>query len=131
MHASRLRAPAGRIFFPRQRMTRSITHMAISPAHLSFVPWVRQGTAAAIAVQDTLGSNLRGEAALTANLTINGSAVPPVTLRLRGPADVVGIDPRQIVRMDPLPGSTDFEPNTRSARVAVHFTAPVLRSRIS
>ena len=111
MHASRLRAPAGRIFFPRQRMTRSITHMAISPAHLSFVPWVRQGTAAAIAVQDTLGSNLRGEAALTANLTINGSAVPPVTLRLRGPADVVGIDPRQIVRMDPLPGSTDFEPN--------------------
>ena len=35
--------------------------MATSPAHLSFVPWVRQGTAAAIAVQDTLGSDLRGE----------------------------------------------------------------------
>ena len=85
--------------------------MATSPAHLSFVPWVRQGTAAAIVVQDTLGSDLRGEATLTANLTINASAVPPVQLRLRGPADVVGIDPRQIVRMDPPPGSADFEPN--------------------
>lgn len=85
--------------------------MATSSAHLSFVPWVRQGVAAAISAEETLGSNLRGEATLTANLSVNGSAVPPVTLRLRGPADVAGIDPRQIVRMDPPPGSADFEPN--------------------
>ena len=32
-------------------------------------------------------------------------------MRLRGPADVVGIDAHQIVRMDPRPGSDDFEPN--------------------
>ncbi len=32
-------------------------------------------------------------------------------VRLRGPADVVGIDANQIVRMDPQPGTDDFEPN--------------------
>ena len=37
--------------------------------------------------------------------------LPPVTVRLRGPADVVGIDPHQIVRTDPRPNTTDFEPN--------------------
>ena len=30
---------------------------------------------------------------------------------LRGPADVVGIDPHEIVRVDPKPNTTDFEPN--------------------
>ena len=28
-----------------------------------------------------------------------------------GPGHVIGIDPRQIVRTDPAPGSRDFEPN--------------------
>src|SRR5262249_12847363 len=48
---------------------------------------------------------------LTANLSINSSPIAPVTVRLRGPADVVGIDPSEIVRMDPRPGTADFEPN--------------------
>jgi hypothetical protein len=33
-----------------------------------------------------------------------------VPVRLRGPADVVGIDASQVVRMDPAPGTGDFEP---------------------
>ena len=85
--------------------------MATAPANLSFLPWVRQGAAAAISATDTLAANLPGAALLSANLSVNGTPTPAVSLRLRGPADVVGIDTRQIVRMDPHPGSADFEPN--------------------
>lgn len=85
--------------------------MAPVPAHLSFLPWVRQGAAAAISTVETLDSNLRAAASLTANLSVNNAAMPPMALRVRGPADVVGVDARQIVRMEPSPGSADFEPN--------------------
>ncbi|MEJ8823736.1 hypothetical protein WKW80_17120 [Variovorax humicola] len=80
-------------------------------ANLSFLPWVRQGAAAAITTPDSLGAGQRAVADLSAVLSVNGSAAPPVTVRLRGPADVVGIDANQIVRRDPRPGSIDFEPN--------------------
>ena len=80
-------------------------------ANLSFLPWVRQGAAAAITTVDTLGPAQRAVADLTAALAVNDSPVLPLTVRLRGPADVVGIDTNQIVRMDPRPGSGDFEPN--------------------
>ena len=84
---------------------------APTSALLSFLPWVRQGAAAALSLPDTLGADMRGAAELKAGLSVNGATPQSVTLRLRGPADVVGIDPRQIVRMDPQPGSSDFEPN--------------------
>ncbi|MEO6408130.1 MAG: hypothetical protein ABIO45_05185 [Burkholderiaceae bacterium] len=80
-------------------------------ANLSFLPWVRQGAAASIATLDTLGAGQHAVADLSAVLSVNGSAAPPVTVRLRGPADVVGIDANQVVRRDPRPGSIDFEPN--------------------
>ena len=54
---------------------------------------------------------MRGAVDLTATLTINSAPAMPVTVRLRGPADVVGIDPHEIVRTDPRPNTTDFEPN--------------------
>jgi hypothetical protein len=84
---------------------------AVPNASVVFVPWVRQGAAAAINVADTLGSNMRGAVDLKATLAINSVPGDPVTVRLRGPADVVGIDPHEIVRVDPKPGTTDFEPN--------------------
>ena len=34
-----------------------------------------------------------------------------VDLTLYGPADVIGIDPRLVVRTDPKPNTTNFEPN--------------------
>jgi hypothetical protein len=86
--------------------------MAEGPnASVAFLPWVRQGAAAAINVADTLGSNMRGAVDLKATLAINNVPGNAVTVRLRGPADVVGIDPHEIVRMDPKPNTTDFEPN--------------------
>src|SRR5215467_5096880 len=83
----------------------------MSNATLSFLPWTRQGAAASVNVPDPLTANLKGAAQLTATVAVNGTPVPPVTVRLRGPADVIGVDPNQVVRTDPRPGSTDFEPN--------------------
>lgn len=80
-------------------------------ANIVFLPWVRQGAAAAIKLPDTLGANLRGAVDLTVTLTINAAQTVPVPVRLRGPADVVGIDQNEIVRMDPKPETADFEPN--------------------
>jgi hypothetical protein len=80
-------------------------------ANLSFLPWVRQGAAAAISTVDTLGPAQSAVADLTAGLAVNDAPALPISVRLRGPADVVGIDANQIVRMDPRPGSSDFEPN--------------------
>lgn len=84
---------------------------AVPNASVVFLPWVRQGAAGAINVADTLGANMRGAVDLKATLAINGAPGDPVTVRLRGPADVVGIDPHEIVRVDPKPNTTDFEPN--------------------
>jgi hypothetical protein len=80
-------------------------------ASLTLLPWVRQGAAALISTPDTLGANQPGVVNLNAVLSINTTAIPPVTVRLRGPADVVGIDANQIIRREPQPGTADFEPN--------------------
>src|SRR5262245_21945572 len=90
-------------------------------ADVVFFPWVRQGAAAAIGVVDNLTAAQRGVVDLTANLSVNSAAAAPVTVRLRGPADVVGIDPNEIVRMDPRPGTADFEPNYFAA---IEFDRP-------
>ncbi|HKR37414.1 MAG TPA: hypothetical protein VJT10_21370, partial [Steroidobacteraceae bacterium] len=84
---------------------------AVPNASVVFLPWVRQGAAAAINVADTLNSSMRGAVDLKATLAINSVPGDPITVRLRGPADVVGIDPNEIVRVDPKPSTTDFEPN--------------------
>jgi len=97
--------------------------MATTPpnANVTFLPWVRQGAAASITTLDTLGPNQRGAIDLDAALTINDADPIPVPVRLRGPADVVGIDPNEIVRMDPRPGTADFEPNYFAA---IEFDRP-------
>jgi hypothetical protein len=87
-------------------------------ASLTFLPWVRQGVAAAINTPDTLGARQRAVVDLNATVKINPLPTPTVppppvamNVRLRGPADVVGIDANQIIRRDPHPGTNDFEPN--------------------
>jgi hypothetical protein len=84
----------------------------VTAASLTFLPWVRQGVAAAINTPDTLARQ-RGVVDLNAGIKVNGAVTPSVTtnVRLRGPADVVGIDANQIIRMEPHPGTSDFEPN--------------------
>ena len=81
------------------------------PANLSFLPWIRQGAAGAIGTVDTLGPAQPAVADVAVVLDVNARPLPQVPLRLRGPADVLGIDRNQIVRTDPRPGTNDFEPN--------------------
>jgi hypothetical protein len=85
--------------------------MSDTGANLSFLPWVRQGAAAGIATADDLTATQAGVAQLQIGLSLNGAAAQAVTARLRGPADVVGISASQVVRLEPPPGSADFEPN--------------------
>src|SRR5688572_6623698 len=92
-----------------------------APGNVVFFPWVRQGAAAAIGVADTLGAGQRGAVDLTAALAINAASPVPMTVRLRGPADVIGVDQHEIVRMDPRPGTADFEPNNFAA---IEFDRP-------
>src|SRR5918992_5442900 len=84
--------------------------MADPSANYLFLPWVRQGAAAGIQTTD-MTTNQRGAVSVTMNLRINNS--PPIQqpVRLYGPGDVIGIDQQQIVRTEPRPNSTDFEPN--------------------
>jgi hypothetical protein len=58
----------------------------VTAASLTFLPWVRQGVAAAINTPDTLGK-IRGVIDLTAGVKVNGATTPSVTMpvRLRGP----------------------------------------------
>ena len=76
----------------------------------SFLPWVREGASTSITVADTFGINHPARVTLPITLKVNSVDVN-VPLKLNGPSDVTGIDPRQIVRMEPRPWTADFEPN--------------------
>ncbi|HVH12546.1 MAG TPA: hypothetical protein VM759_05825, partial [Longimicrobium sp.] len=80
-------------------------------AHIRFLSWIREGLASAGAGEDVIDAPLpdRGEVKLTVNLTQAGSA--ELKVRLLGPGDVTGIDPRQVIRTEPRAWTTDFEPN--------------------
>ena len=51
------------------------------------------------------------------SLTVQGGtapnpvAAPPVTVNVFGPGDVIGIDPRYVIRTEPRPFTVNFEPN--------------------
>ncbi len=75
-----------------------------------FLPWTRRGLAAAIPQADA-GANLPARAPLPVAITVTNVAPANVNLELYGPGDVIGVDPRLIVRTDPRPNITDFEPN--------------------
>lgn len=80
------------------------------PANYVFLPWVRQGAAAGIQTTDMTA----GQAAVVSvsvNVRINQNQPFSQPVRLHGPGDVIGIDQQQIVRTEPHPQSTDFEPN--------------------
>jgi hypothetical protein len=82
-----------------------------------FLPWVRRGLAVALDVEDNLGVGAplasRGSAHVGVALASphQGTAITPLPLRLHGPGDVIGIDQRLVVRTDPKPHATNFEPN--------------------
>ena len=82
----------------------------------SFLPWLRRGLAGGI---DRIAAGER--AAFTVELEITGDPIEPrerpavQTIRqlveLYGPGDVVGVDRRAVVRVEPRDGTTNFESN--------------------
>lgn len=92
-------------------------------ATYSFIPWLRQGVASEIVEKDTLGRTAGSadeRASLELKLKVEGTPVEegdPIintinkTAQLVGPGDVVGINPRAIIRTEPKPNVNNFEDN--------------------
>jgi hypothetical protein len=84
-------------------------------ATYTFLPWLRQG----IANQIDGASGQR--ATIPIQLTLDGARVdgsgtearPPISknIELYGPGDVVGVEPRSVIKTDPHDWLTNFEPN--------------------
>ena len=97
--------------------------MADTANHV-FLPWVASGMSADIAPQsvETLTESAPASINLPVRLTVNQTNVDK-SLQLYGPGDIAGIDPDQVIRFDPLPGTSDFEP---SCFPAIEFDRPEL-----
>src|SRR5688572_1053373 len=84
----------------------------------TFLPWLRQGLAAHIdsGAQDGLAPHDSATATVAVKLVAEGGStrteeVPSPPIRLRGPAEVIGLAATEIVRCEPVDGTTDAEPN--------------------
>jgi hypothetical protein len=94
-----------------------------------FMPWTRRGLARAHANPDAANAALQTRPRIKVGLQLqakqDGTGVTAVSgnvdLTIYGPADVIGIDQRLIVRTEPRPNITDFEPNYLAA---VDFDPP-------
>jgi hypothetical protein len=83
----------------------------VSTPRYSYLPWLRHGLAAGITTPDDPGAPHAARVQLDVTVTVNASTDVPAQVRMLGPGDVLGLDPRAIVRTDPPAGATDFEPN--------------------
>ncbi len=91
-----------------------------------FLAWSRQGIATTLNNPD-YGGSLPDRPTVTLDLNVTAqnpgsvTAVPTVTVHTFGPGDVLGIDPRQVVRTEPKDSTTNFEPNYL---VGIEFDTP-------
>jgi hypothetical protein len=88
-----------------------------------FLPFVQPGVAANFADSsvDKLAANQ--PSVINMQVTVVVNTEPPIakTLRVFGPGDVTGIDPSQVIRTEPKPGTTEFESNYFAA---IEFDRP-------
>jgi hypothetical protein len=79
----------------------------------TFLPWYRTGLATAVEGTE------HGRGYLNVALGFRDNGVEATTsarrINLLGPGDILGIDQRAIVRLDPRDGTNDFEPNYMAA----------------
>lgn len=80
-----------------------------------FVPWTRQGLVAGIVDPDPLDGTMQSHANIPARVQVNNGTQVGVDVSLYGPGDVIGVDGRGIVRVDPTPSATNVEPNYLAA----------------
>lgn len=92
-----------------------------------FLPWARRGLARTYTAPSdgALDGRTRIQVGLTLQASADGAALPDVAnqipMRLYGPGDVIGVDPRLIVRTEPKPFVSNFEPNYLAA---IEFDPP-------
>ena len=87
--------------------------MSIEVARYQFHSWARKGIATRISAGDDLGASSDAtleRAEVNVGVTLN-SAAHQKGFALIGAADIVGINPKMIVRTEPRDWITDFEPN--------------------
>jgi len=96
-----------------------VTTPTTSPGgRFHFHPWLRRGIGADAGQPD--GASLPDRSAL--DVTIDVTAVvggtaqsepspPQMTVHLYGPGDIIGIDPRHVIRTEPRDQTVNFEPN--------------------
>jgi hypothetical protein len=82
-----------------------------------FLAWARQGVVATLTNPD-YGGSLPPRGAMQAGLTVTAGGaspasaqIPAVSVQTFGPGDVIGLDPRHVVRTEPRDSTTNFEPN--------------------
>ena len=90
-------------------------------AQNTFLSWMRRGAAASLTNMDTPGGSLPFRGQIVASVEVTASLAgkdlqpqpQPVThpIALYGPGDVIGIDPRHIIRTEPAHLTANFEPN--------------------
>jgi len=85
---------------------------------VNLLPYRRTGLAAALRPAPSAA----GQVQVTVTMSSGGPPIP-VTVGLYGPGEVVGLDPRQILRTDPSPGAQEVEPNYFPL---IEFAAPDL-----
>jgi len=82
-----------------------------------FLPWLRRGIGAAVAPPaGPLPSRASFQIALGIDSTLNGvvstlSPPPGTKVAVYGPGDIVGIHSNMVIRTEPRPGTSNFEPN--------------------
>lgn len=89
--------------------------MADPIAHYTFLPWYRTGLASAIDASPA--GHARGEIKVRLKTKVGSTEAlsGERSVRLIGPGDILGIDARAVVRLDPRPFANDFEPNYLAA----------------
>lgn len=78
----------------------------------TFLPWLRQGLAAGIDTPDNFANAAAAPERASINVSFRvGAEAISKTPQLLGPGDVIGINPRAIVKTEPRNWITDFEAN--------------------
>ncbi len=86
-----------------------------------FLPWVRRGLAARVTDADPLTAELPARARFHVSVAVSTGDSGGVDLRLYGPGDVIGVDPRVIVRTTPKRFARDVPPDHFAA---IEFDPP-------
>ena len=94
-----------------------------------FLAWARRGMAAVLTNPD-YGGSLPARGEISVGLTVSADdpapgahPVTPVSVQTYGPGDVLGFDPRHVVRTEPREYTPNFEPNYLAA---IEFDEPDL-----